>query len=197
MLELIARKYTSPYCDVIRAKIILLADEGLSNDVIASRLDTPHQIVSKWRKRFALGNIEAGSSLAIRTLLAKPDPSSIFTNASGRALHSVPMITSSAQTKRPVFKPAAENSRRRRRRPIAPRTASMSTSAWGPGPIWQLGMSIEQESSAAVKSKVELLRWTGLWATSWGKSLTNRLVASFGSWTTARLIEGRRPQSVA
>src|SRR4249920_2204251 len=53
-LESMARKYTSPYCDVIRAKIILLADGGLSNDVIASRLDTPRQIVSKWRKRFSL-----------------------------------------------------------------------------------------------------------------------------------------------
>jgi hypothetical protein len=53
-LESIARKYTSPYCDVIRAKIILLANEGLPNDVIATRLDTPRQIVSKWRKRFAL-----------------------------------------------------------------------------------------------------------------------------------------------
>ena len=51
-LESIARKYTSPYCDVIRAKIILLASQGLSNEVIASRLDTPRQIVSKWRKRF-------------------------------------------------------------------------------------------------------------------------------------------------
>jgi transposase len=51
-LESIARKYTSPYCDVIRAKITLLASQGLSNDVIASRLDTPRQIVSKWRKRF-------------------------------------------------------------------------------------------------------------------------------------------------
>ena len=56
-LQSIARKYTSPYCDVIRAKIILLADEGLSNDVIASRLDTPRQIVSKWRKRFALARL--------------------------------------------------------------------------------------------------------------------------------------------
>jgi len=56
-LESIARKYTSPYCDVIRAKIILLADEGLSNDVIASRLDTPRQIVSKWRKRFSLARM--------------------------------------------------------------------------------------------------------------------------------------------
>src|SRR6266496_713968 len=56
-LESMARKYTSPYCDVIRAKIILLADEGLSNDVIAARLDTPRQIVSKWRKRFSLARM--------------------------------------------------------------------------------------------------------------------------------------------
>jgi hypothetical protein len=49
-LESMARKYTSPYCDVIRAKIILLADEGLSNDVIASRLDTPRQIVSNYER---------------------------------------------------------------------------------------------------------------------------------------------------
>lgn len=49
-----ARKYTSPYRDVIRAKIVLLAAEGLANDIIASHLDTPRQIVSKWRKRFCL-----------------------------------------------------------------------------------------------------------------------------------------------
>ena len=51
-LEARARKYTSPYRDVIRAKIILMAAQGLPNDVIGSRLDTPRQIVSKWRKRF-------------------------------------------------------------------------------------------------------------------------------------------------
>ena len=56
-LESMARKYTSPYCDVVRAKIILLAEKGLSNDVIAGRLDTPRQIVSKWRKRFALARL--------------------------------------------------------------------------------------------------------------------------------------------
>src|SRR5215469_5812885 len=54
VLENQVRQYTSPYCDVIRAKIVLLAAEGLSNDVIAARLDTPRQIVSKWRKRFKL-----------------------------------------------------------------------------------------------------------------------------------------------
>jgi hypothetical protein len=47
-----ARRYTSPYRDVIRAKIVLLASQGLSNDVIGARLDTPRQIVSKWRRRF-------------------------------------------------------------------------------------------------------------------------------------------------
>ncbi len=56
-LESTTRKYTSPYCDVIRAKIILLAAEDLPNDVIASRLDTPRQIVSKWRKRFCLARL--------------------------------------------------------------------------------------------------------------------------------------------
>ena len=56
-LESLARKYTSPYCDVIRARIVLLAAEGLSNDVIAARLDTPRQIVSKWRKRFCLARL--------------------------------------------------------------------------------------------------------------------------------------------
>ena len=47
-----ARKYTSSYRDVIRAKIALYAAAGLDNDEIAARLDTPRQIVSKWRKRF-------------------------------------------------------------------------------------------------------------------------------------------------
>ena len=51
-LEARAQKYTSPYRDVIRAKLVLLAAEGLSNDVIAVRLDTPRQIISKWRHRF-------------------------------------------------------------------------------------------------------------------------------------------------
>ncbi len=54
VLEALARKYTSPYRDVIRAKVVLLAAEGLPNDVIAARLDARRQIVSKWRKRFCL-----------------------------------------------------------------------------------------------------------------------------------------------
>jgi transposase len=51
-LEATARKYTSPYRDVMRAKIVLYAAQGLDNDDIAARLGTPRQIVSKWRKRF-------------------------------------------------------------------------------------------------------------------------------------------------
>jgi transposase len=51
-LQAIARKYTSQYRDVMRAKVVLLAAEGLSNKEIGERLDFPRQIVSKWRKRF-------------------------------------------------------------------------------------------------------------------------------------------------
>ena len=51
-LQAIARRYTSQYRDVMRAKIVLLAAEGLSNKDIGQRLDLPRQIVSKWRKRF-------------------------------------------------------------------------------------------------------------------------------------------------
>ena len=52
VLEAAARKYTSPYRDVIRVKIVLMADQDFDNEEIARRLDTPRQIVSKWRKRF-------------------------------------------------------------------------------------------------------------------------------------------------
>ena len=52
ILQHISRQYTSPYFRVIRAKIVLLAAEGLTNKEISDRLDIPRQIVSKWRKRF-------------------------------------------------------------------------------------------------------------------------------------------------
>ena len=51
-LENMARKYTSPYFMVVRAKAILLAAQGLRNDQIANRILLPRQIISKWRKRF-------------------------------------------------------------------------------------------------------------------------------------------------
>lgn len=51
-LEERARKYTSPYFEVVRSKIILLAAEGLENKQIGERLSVPRQIVSRWRKRF-------------------------------------------------------------------------------------------------------------------------------------------------
>ena len=51
-LERRAATYTAPYRDVIRAKIVLMAAEGLQNKEIAHRLSLPVQIVTKWRKRF-------------------------------------------------------------------------------------------------------------------------------------------------
>ena len=51
-LESTARRYTLPHREVIRAKIVLYAADGLSNQEIADRLDTPREVVSKWRKSF-------------------------------------------------------------------------------------------------------------------------------------------------
>jgi hypothetical protein len=59
-----ARKYTLPYFSVVRAKMILLAAEGLGNDEIAARLDMGRDVVSQWRKRFfekRLPGLEEGS----------------------------------------------------------------------------------------------------------------------------------------
>jgi hypothetical protein len=47
-----AAKYTLPYFQVVRAKMILLAAQGLSNDEIAASLHTRREVVSLWRKRF-------------------------------------------------------------------------------------------------------------------------------------------------
>lgn len=41
VLEAQACRYTLPYRDVVRAKIVLMAAAGLDNDQIAARLDTP------------------------------------------------------------------------------------------------------------------------------------------------------------
>ena len=47
-----AVKYTLPYFEVVRAKMILMAADGMNNDQIAARLDTRREVVSQWRKRF-------------------------------------------------------------------------------------------------------------------------------------------------
>jgi hypothetical protein len=52
-----AGKYTLPYFQVQRAKMILLASEGFSNDEIASRLDSRREVVGRWRKRFFMDRL--------------------------------------------------------------------------------------------------------------------------------------------
>jgi Winged helix-turn helix len=47
-----ARQQTLAYREVLRAKIVLLAAEGLDNAEIARRLGTTREAVSRWRKRF-------------------------------------------------------------------------------------------------------------------------------------------------
>jgi hypothetical protein len=52
ILERRAARYTAPYREVVRAKVILMAAQGYENKFIAASLSLPVQVVSKWRKRF-------------------------------------------------------------------------------------------------------------------------------------------------
>lgn len=47
-----ARKYTLPYFEVLRARMILMAADGRPNDEIAAALSIGRDVVSQWRKRF-------------------------------------------------------------------------------------------------------------------------------------------------
>lgn len=47
-----AGKYTLPYFEVLRAKMVLMAAQGMANDDIARALATRREVVSQWRKRF-------------------------------------------------------------------------------------------------------------------------------------------------
>lgn len=74
-----AAKYTLPYFQVQRAKMILFAAEGASNDEIARRLDTRREVVCLWRKRFYLERL-AGLEERFR-----PGRPRTFSPRSGRA----------------------------------------------------------------------------------------------------------------
>jgi len=52
VLEHLARAYTLPYWQVMRAQMVLMAAEGMRNDQIAARLRCGREVVSQWRKRF-------------------------------------------------------------------------------------------------------------------------------------------------
>jgi len=47
-----AGAYSASYAEVVRAKIVLGAAEGLANVAIAQRLNVHVDVVSRWRKRF-------------------------------------------------------------------------------------------------------------------------------------------------
>ena len=51
-LERLLKTQTLPVRDFLRAKMILLASEGVSNAEIARRLEIHEHTVRKWRKRF-------------------------------------------------------------------------------------------------------------------------------------------------
>ena len=62
-LETVARRRSSPAREVLRACIVLLADQGLGNEEIAQRLGSNHRTVGHWRRRFLSCGIAGLSEL--------------------------------------------------------------------------------------------------------------------------------------
>jgi len=58
-LERLARRARANRHLALRAKIVLACDSGLTNTDVAAKLRTSHVTVSKWRKRFIEGGVEA------------------------------------------------------------------------------------------------------------------------------------------
>jgi CRP-like cAMP-binding protein len=56
-LEKLTRKQTAQRRDVARARIILLAADGLTNQQIAARTGYARWTVTTWRQRFATGRL--------------------------------------------------------------------------------------------------------------------------------------------
>src|SRR5260221_7659892 len=48
-----ARCYSAPHAEVVRAKIVLLAADGLENVQIAARLDVHVNVAGTWRRPFS------------------------------------------------------------------------------------------------------------------------------------------------
>src|ERR1035437_8381287 len=78
-----AAKYTLPYFQVFRAKIVLMAAEDLPNDLIATRLNTRREVVSQWRKRFFHERLRGLEELP------RPGRPRAFPSRTGRAGQSV------------------------------------------------------------------------------------------------------------
>lgn len=75
LLERLASSYSLRHSTVLRAQIILLADEGWGNKQIATKLNISSQTVLKWRKRFydyGLGDFPDGGPPAFASIQDRP-----------------------------------------------------------------------------------------------------------------------------
>jgi DNA-binding MarR family transcriptional regulator len=74
VLETYARRQKLSYRLVVRARIILLAAEGFSNEEIARRLGISRPTVVKWRRRFAGRELGFGQPSIVFPRLLRDGP---------------------------------------------------------------------------------------------------------------------------
>ena len=60
-----------PIVEVVRAKLVLLAAEGLTDVEIAARLDCTDRMVAKWRRRFAQEGLAGAREAVARGMVCQ------------------------------------------------------------------------------------------------------------------------------
>jgi transposase len=63
-LEVMARSTSGPHRQVVQARALLWAAEGVANEEIARRCSTKGDTVRRWRARFAVAGVEGGGRIA-------------------------------------------------------------------------------------------------------------------------------------
>src|SRR5680860_325064 len=63
-LEVMPRSSSLPHRKVVQAKALLLAGDGVPNEEIARRCDTPPDTVRRWRARFADAGVQGVGRIA-------------------------------------------------------------------------------------------------------------------------------------
>ena len=101
-LEEIARSLSLPAGFVVRAKIVLLLDAGLSYAAVAEKLDTTTPTVGKWKKRFLAQGLDGFETHRPGQAPKKLTPklrARILNATSQRRLHSL-VLSQARQTAR-------------------------------------------------------------------------------------------------
>ena len=87
VLEVMARSRSLPHRQVVQAKALLLAADGVANEEIARRCDTTPDTVRRWRTRFVEQGVDGVGTIAPGRGRKPEIPQATIDDRRGRSRH--------------------------------------------------------------------------------------------------------------